>query len=41
VSEALEMLALCDRFHALPSQIDAEDASIIRMLLIEKRVKGG
>lgn len=39
--EALDTLYLCDRFKALPSQIDNEDASIIQMVLIERRYKGG
>ncbi|GGU13303.1 hypothetical protein GCM10010289_38730 [Streptomyces violascens] len=30
------ILRLCDRFHCLPSQILAEDASILRLLEIEK-----
>ncbi len=34
------MLYLCDRFKALPSQILAEDASLIQMVLIERRARG-
>lgn len=28
------MLALCERFHALPSQIEQEDVSIIQLLKV-------
>lgn len=38
------MLALCDRFHKLPSEVLAEDAAILRLLKIEalgKREEGG
>lgn len=31
------MMRMCDRFHCLPSQIEKEDASLIRMLIIESR----
>lgn len=41
LAEALDTLYLCDRFKCLPSQIEAEDASIIRMIQIERRYKGG
>ncbi len=30
------MLGLCDRFHCLPSQLEKEDASILRLLKIEE-----
>jgi hypothetical protein len=30
------VLALCDRFHALPSQVLAEDAGILRLLRLEQ-----
>jgi hypothetical protein len=33
------MLALCDRFHKLPSEILAEDASLFQMLAIVERGK--
>lgn len=33
------MLALCDRFHKLPSEILAEDASLLQMLAIVERGK--
>jgi hypothetical protein len=29
------VLAICDRFHCLPSQVLAEPASILRLLKIE------
>jgi hypothetical protein len=29
------ILAICDRFHCLPSQARAEDAGIIRLMTIE------
>lgn len=35
------MLALCDRFRCLPSQLVGEDASLFQMLEIERRVSGG
>lgn len=35
------MLYLCDRFKALPSQVLAEDASLIQMVMIERRLKHG
>lgn len=34
------MLALCDRFGALPSQVLAEDADILRLLKIEALMNG-
>lgn len=30
------MLGLCDRFKCLPSQLEAEDASLLRLLTIER-----
>jgi hypothetical protein len=30
------ILALCDRFHCLPSQIENEDASLLYMLQLEE-----
>lgn len=30
------LLALCDRFHCLPSQVLAEDAGLLRLLRIEQ-----
>lgn len=33
------MLGLCDRFKALPSQVLAEDASILRLLRLEHHGK--
>jgi hypothetical protein len=30
------VLALCERFHCLPSQLYAEDAELLQMLLIVK-----
>ena len=38
--DALDMLYLCDRFKCLPSQVDAEDASLMRMILLERRYRG-
>lgn len=29
------MLQLCDRFHCLPSQIEKEDAEVLRLIKIE------
>jgi hypothetical protein len=29
------VLRICDRFHVLPSQVLAEDASLLRLLKIE------
>lgn len=40
-AEALDILYLCDRFKVLPSQVLAEDASIMRMIQIERLVRGG
>ena len=28
------VLGLCDRFHCLPSQLEGEDASVLRLLKI-------
>jgi hypothetical protein len=33
------ILAICDRFHCLPSQVLAEDASILRLVSIEALAK--
>jgi hypothetical protein len=33
--EARVILRLCREFHCLPSQLEKEDASIMRLLLIE------
>lgn len=30
------ILGLCERFHCLPSQIEEEEASILRLILIEQ-----
>lgn len=30
-----QILRLCDRFHCLPSQLLAEDASLLRLIAIE------
>lgn len=30
------VLALCDRFHCLPSQVMGEDAGLLRLLKIEQ-----
>lgn len=35
------LLALCDRFHALPSQVLAESTDLLRMLRIEERGGAG
>lgn len=35
------MLHLCDRFKALPSQILAEDAGLLQMVMIERRLRSG
>lgn len=35
------MMYLCDRFKALPSEIDKQDASFLRAVLIERRYNGG
>lgn len=32
--EASTIIGLCDRFHCLPSQLLAEDASLLRLLAI-------
>jgi hypothetical protein len=40
LAEALDTLYLCDRFKCLPSAIDAEDASIIAMIHMERRYRG-
>lgn len=37
---ALELLALCDRFRCLPSQILAEDGEVFRLLEIERLARG-
>ncbi len=39
--DALDILYLCDRFKCLPSHIDAEDASLMQMILLERRYRGG
>jgi hypothetical protein len=39
VCTALDLLALCDRFHCLPSALMNESAELFRMLDIEGRVK--
>lgn len=36
----MELLAVCDRFGCTPSQALAEDASVLRLMEIERRVKG-
>lgn len=33
------MLGLCDRFHALPSAVMAEDADLLRMIKLEQHGK--
>jgi hypothetical protein len=38
--EAVEILKLCREFHCLPSQLYAEDASLLRMIEIERRISG-
>lgn len=35
----MNVLALCDRFHCLPSAIRAEDAGLLRLLEIEALVR--
>lgn len=35
LTEAQTLLGLCDRFHCLPSQLEREDASILRLVKIE------
>jgi hypothetical protein len=37
LAEGLAILALCDRFHKLPSEILAEDAQLLVMLEMERR----
>jgi hypothetical protein len=37
LSEARTLLALCDRFRKLPSEILAEDAHLFELLAIEGR----
>ena len=36
LAEAEMILGLCERFHCLPSQIVEEDASLLRLILIEQ-----
>lgn len=31
------ILGLCDRFHVLPSQVLEEDASVLKMIALERR----
>jgi hypothetical protein len=40
VSQALDILAICDRFHCLPSQALAESAGVFQLMEIERRVRG-
>lgn len=35
----MNVLALCDRWHKLPSEVLAEDATLLRMLALEQRGK--
>jgi len=35
------VLAQCDRFGCLPSQLKNEDSDLMRMLTIESEVRGG
>lgn len=37
MQDALFVLRLCERFHCLPSQLEQEDAEIIRLLAIADR----
>jgi len=34
------VLAQCERFHCLPSQLLKEDAALMQMLAIEQEVRG-
>lgn len=36
----MEILSLCDRFRALPSQVLAEDAMLLQMIAIEGALRG-
>lgn len=41
MTDALSVLALCERFHVLPSQLYAEESDLFDLIEIEYYAKGG